>query len=95
MTTYRVPALATATAICLGCSATPPATEPHETVLLVSLADGSVIQQTINLDADICFKANGDAATTCLTRGEPILGGEAETVIGYEMDTSHIALIPK
>ena len=30
--------------------------EPGETILLVSLADGTVIKQTIASDADLCFK---------------------------------------
>ncbi|MBU2677454.1 MAG: hypothetical protein KJP16_10240, partial [Gammaproteobacteria bacterium] len=40
---------------------------PHETVLLVSLDDGSVIMQKIVSTADICFKINSHSATTCLT----------------------------
>lgn len=86
---------AAATALCLGCSATPTVPEQQETLLLVSLQDGSVIQQTISLDADICFKTNGESATTCLTRGEPILDGEAGEVIGYQMTSRQLELIPK
>ena len=79
--------------VCLGCAANPPA-EPQQTLLLVSLQDGSVIQQTVDLGADICFKTNGDSATTCLTRGEPIIDAEAG-IIGYQMNSSQIDLVPR
>jgi len=87
--------LAAAIVLSLGCSATPPVTDHHETLLLVSLQDGSVIQQTVSLDADICFKTNGVSATTCLTRGEPIFDGDAGAIIGYQMNSTQIELIPK
>ncbi|MEL7184985.1 MAG: hypothetical protein AAFN50_00950 [Pseudomonadota bacterium] len=43
-----------------------------DTVLLVSLEDGSVIKQIISVDADICFKQNSKSQTTCLVQGAPI-----------------------
>ena len=39
-------------------------TEHHETVLIVSLEDGSVIMQTINSNADFCFKSSSGSSTT-------------------------------
>ena len=87
-------ALAAGISICLGCVASGP-TDQQEAVLLVSLQDGTVIQQTISLDADICFKTNGRSATTCLTRGEPIFDQGAGAIIGYEMNSSQIELVAR
>ena len=66
-----------------------------ETILLVSLGDGSVIMQTIHTDADICFKLNSDSATTCLTRGEPVYDPETDAVVGYRMVEEQIELVAK
>ena len=76
---------------CAGCAAS----QKREAILLVSLEDGSVIQQTVQLDADICFKTNGVSTTTCLTRGAPIMDQGDGGVIGYEMSPSEIELIAK
>ncbi len=67
----------------------------HETILIVSLEDGTVIKQTISVDADLCFKLNSSSATTCLTQGEPIIDPVTNTIIGYEMIENHIDLIAK
>jgi len=67
----------------------------RETVLLVSLEDGSVIKQTIYSHADLCFKMNSDSATTCLTQGEPIYDPTTNTVIGFEMIEERIELVAK
>lgn len=71
------------------------ADELRETLLLVSLADGSVIKQTISSNADICFKSNSDSATTCLTQGAPIFSPETDQVIGFEMIEERIDLVAK
>ena len=63
------------------------------TVLLVSLEDGTVIKQMINVDAEICFKQASSSATTCLTEGTPIVDSVTETVIGIEMIENQIDLI--
>lgn len=68
---------------------------PRETVLLVSLEDGSVIKQTIISGADLCFKMNTESSTTCLTQGAPVFDPASNTVIGYEMIEDHIELIAK
>ena len=68
---------------------------PSETLLLVSLDDGSVIMQTIVSSADVCFKKNSESATTCLTQGVPILDPDSNTVIGFEMVEEHIDLVAK
>lgn len=71
------------------------AEQARETLLLVSLEDGSIIKQTISSSADICFKKNSDSATTCLTQGAPIFSQDTDTVIGFEMIEDHIDLIAK
>ena len=66
-----------------------------DTILLVSLEDGSVIMQTIQSGADICFKQNAESATTCLTQSDPIFDSASNTVIGFEMVEEQIQLIAK
>lgn len=68
---------------------------PNQTILLVSLDDGSVIMQNISTSADICFKSNHDSATTCLTQGAPIIDEATNSVIGFEMIEDHINLVGK
>ena len=82
-----------------GCSAgastvQPPAAD-RETVLLVSLEDGSVIKQTIRSSADVCFKTSTASATTCFTQGAAIISQDTDTVIGFEMIEDHIDLVAK
>ena len=66
-----------------------------KTILLVSLEDGSVIKQLIDVDADICFKQSTSSSTTCLTQGEPIFDAVTSTVIGFEMIENRIELVAK
>lgn len=68
---------------------------PRETVLLVSLEDGSVIKQTIISSADLCFKMNTESSTTCLTQGAPVIDPASNRVVGYEMVEDHIDLVAK
>lgn len=70
-------------------------TSLHETILLVSLDDGTVIKQTINISAEICFKQSSSSLTTCLTQGDPIVDPQTNTVIGFEMIEDHIDLVAK
>jgi len=67
----------------------------QETVLLVSLEDGSVIMQTIHSTADLCFKMNNDSTTTCLTQGAPVYDPATHTIIGFEMIEDQIELVAK
>jgi hypothetical protein len=67
----------------------------RETILLVSLEDGSVIKQTIFSSADLCFKKSSDSLTTCLTQGAPVFASDSNTIIGYEMIEEHIELVAK
>lgn len=69
--------------------------EPNQTLLLVSLEDGSVIMQTINSNADICFKQNADSATTCLSKAEPILDPVTQAIIGFETTEARIELVAR
>lgn len=75
--------------------ATTAAVAPHETVLLVSLDDGSVIKQTIHTNADLCFKVNSESATTCLTQGEPVIDPATSAVVGFRMIEDRIDLVAK
>mgnify|MGYP001812459126 FL=1 len=69
--------------------------DPKETMLLVSLDDGSVIMQTISSSADICFKSNTASSTTCLTRGAPLVDPASDAIIGFEMIEDQIDLFAK
>ncbi len=66
-----------------------------ETILLVSLEDGTVIKQLIEVDADICFKQNSSSSTMCLTQGEPIVDAATNTIVGFEMIENRIDLVAK
>jgi len=68
---------------------------PSETVLLVSLEDGSVIKQMIDADAEICFKQISNSATTCLSEGAPIFDSATNTIIGFEMVENQIDLVAR
>lgn len=68
---------------------------PNETTLLVSLEDGSVIKQTINFIADVCFKKITSSETSCFTQGDPIIDPETNAILGYEMIEAHIDLIAR
>lgn len=78
-----------------GCSTPVINNVDQQTMLLVSLQDGSIIGQEIDADADICMKANESSLTTCLKRGEPVLANGAESVIGYRMEQTEIHLVPE
>ncbi len=66
-------------------SATPAAsiTTP-QALLLLSLADGQLVLQDIDIDADVCMKSNTAPATRCFKRGAPIYADDASTIIAYE-----------
>lgn len=63
------------------------------TTLLVSLDDGSIIKQFINVGADICFKQNSASATTCFSQGNAIVDPHTNEIVAYEMVEAHIELI--
>lgn len=67
----------------------------RDTMLLVSLDDGTVVMQRIRSQADVCFKRNSDSSTTCLTQGEPVIDPETNAVIGFEMIEGQIELVAK
>lgn len=83
-----------------GCTTSSPVTMPAEVppagrnaTLLVSLNDGSIISQTVDIDADICMKSNSSPVTQCLRQGEPVYNPDGRTVIGYRMERSEIELV--
>jgi len=81
-----------------GCATVEPAASEapeQEAVLLVSLQDGSIIEQSIDVDADVCLKQIQDSLTTCYARREPIYDNAGRTIIGYRMERKQIQLIPK
>lgn len=67
----------------------------NEAMLLVSLDDGTVIMQTIESSARVCFKLNSATSTTCLLQGAPLVDPETDAVIGYEMIEEQIELIAR
>jgi len=69
--------------------------QSKQTMLLVSLEDGSVIKQSIDGHADICFKQSSSSSTTCLTEGDAIVDPVTNTVIGFEMIENHIDLVAR
>jgi len=69
--------------------------EPHETILLVSLEDGSIIKQTIDSSADFCFKMNSESTTTCLTQGAPVVDPVTNAIVGFKMIEDQIDLVAK
>ena len=78
-----------------GCLSPQQITQRPIALLLVSLEDGSIIRQDVNLDADVCMKTIDNVATTCFTQGEPIFSEDHLQIIGYEMERSEISLYPQ
>ncbi len=70
-------------------------TARNEAMLLVSLDDGTVIMQTIDSPASVCFKLNSETSTTCLMQGAPLVDPATDAVIGYEMIEEKIELIAR
>lgn len=62
----------------------PIATSMHQALLLVSLADGQLVLQDIEIDAEFCMKSNASPETRCFKRGEPIYSADSSTIIAYE-----------
>lgn len=66
-----------------------------EAILLVSLEDGTVIKQTISVDADVCLKESTSSSTLCFTQGDAIFDAATNTLIGFEMIEERIDLVAK
>ncbi len=64
-------------------------------LLLVSLDDGQLVMQHIDVDAEFCMKSNADPATRCFSRGQPIYDPATATVIAYQLETSELDLYAK
>ena len=61
-------------------------------MLLVSLADGQLVMQHVNVDADVCMKSNADPETRCFKRGEPIYAMDSATIVAYHLETQDLNL---
>lgn len=83
----------TAIALIAGCAAPTKVQTGEDALLLVSLHDGSVVEQRIHADADICMKSNESTVTTCFKRGEPVLDTSGNAIIGYRMERTEIELV--
>ena len=88
-------AVLAAISLIAGCATVAPPAPEHEAMLLVSLQDGSIIEQSIEIDADVCIKQNEETLTTCYIRRAPIYDGAGRKIIGYQMERKQIQLIPK
>lgn len=74
-------------------SALQPASEAAApALLLVSLADGQLVLQEIEIDADVCMKSNAAPATRCFKRGAPIYAADSSTIVAYEAVTRELDL---
>ena len=80
-----------------GCATAPPDRESAgtssggDTILLVSLDDGTIVRQTVDLGHEICMKSAENATTTCLSRGDPVFNQHG-SLVGYEMYSDIIEL---
>lgn len=63
-----------------------------EALLLVSLEDGQLVMQHIDVDADFCMKSNENPETRCFKRGEPIYDADAITIVAYHLESRDLAL---
>lgn len=68
---------------------------PTEALLLVSLADGQLVMQHVNIDADVCMKSNANPETRCFKRGEPIYDADASTIVAYHLEPKDLNLHAK
>jgi len=92
---YRLGVLAVL-GLLTACTQAPVAQAPGSSaVLLVSLQDGSIVKQDIDLDADICMKSNTSSVTTCFYEGEPIVDPDTDQIIGYHMQSEQVDLYGK
>lgn len=67
------------------------ASTPHA-LLLVSLDDGQLVMQHIDVDAEVCLKSNAQPETRCFKRGAPIYDTDATTIVAYHLETRDLAL---
>ncbi|MEL7312760.1 MAG: hypothetical protein AAFN07_14695 [Pseudomonadota bacterium] len=68
-----------------------PVADPQGAILFVSMSDGSIIQQTVPLDADFCMKSVRAPETTCFKQGPAIHDADG-IVVGHRMIRSEINL---
>lgn len=68
------------------------AEKPTEALLLVSLDDGQLVMQHVDIDADFCMKSNAQPETRCFKRGEPIYDTDATTIVAYRLEARNLDL---
>ena len=62
-----------------------------QAVLLVSMSDGSIVQQTVPVDADFCMKSIAAPETTCFKAGPAIYDTDG-VIVGHRMIRSEVNL---
>lgn len=71
------------------------AVAPTNALLLVSLDDGQLVMQHIDVDAEFCMKSNADPATRCFSRGEAIYDPTTHALVAYQLEASELDLYAK
>ncbi len=69
-----------------------PADEANPALLLVSLSDGQLVLQHIDVDADVCMKNNDGPETRCFKRGAPIYDADSSTIVAYQLESRELSL---
>ncbi len=69
--------------------------KPAGALLLVSLDDGQLVMQHIDVDAEICMKSNDDPTTRCFARGAAIFDPLTDAVVAYRLESSELDLYAK
>lgn len=72
-----------------------PPVAANEAMLLVSLDNGQLVLQHVDIDADICMKSNASPETRCFKRGEPIYDVDASTIVAYHLELRNLSLHAK
>ncbi|MEM7765036.1 MAG: hypothetical protein AAF290_13300 [Pseudomonadota bacterium] len=82
---------------CVSVPAAPPgavaAGPVSQAMLLVSRPDGTVVQQRIDIDADVCMKAAETPRTTCFKQSDAMFD-TAGVLVGFEMTEQRYELYP-
>lgn len=66
--------------------------EANQALLLVSLSDGQLVLQHIDVDADVCMKSNDGPETRCFKRGAPIYDTDSSAIIAYQLEPRELSL---
>ena len=71
------------------------AENPGGALLLVSLDDGRMVLQHVDIDAEFCMKINANPATRCFARGDAIYDPATAAVVAYQLESSDFDLYSK